>query len=81
MKKSENILKICNSLQTLGFPIASEKIQEAISIGNDDPLAIVSLALGSAAVTMKNTRFEKCLRISKVGNPVSLSDLYTYKVR
>lgn len=81
MKKSEIILKICNSLQMLGFSVASEKIQEAISNGNDDPLAIVSLALDSAAVAVKNTRYDKCLRISKLGTPVSLSDLYTYKVR
>lgn len=81
MKKSENIMKICNSLQMLGYSIASEKIQEALSNGNDDPLAVVSLALDSVAITAKNTRYDKCLRISKLGNPVSLSDLYTYKVR
>ena len=48
MKNTENILKICSSLQSLGLPIASEKIMEAISTGHDDPLAIVSLALDSA---------------------------------
>lgn len=81
MKNTENILKICSSLQSLGLPIAGEKIMEAISTGHDDPLVIVSLALDSAATTERNSRYEKCLRIAKLGNPVFLSDLYTYKVR
>ena len=81
MKSAENILKICSSLQSLGLPIASEKIMEALSNSHDDPLAIVTLALDLAATTESNIRYEKCLRIAKLGNPVFLSELYTYKVR
>ena len=76
-----NVMKICDSLQALGYTEASDKIQDAIANSRDDPLAIVSLALNNAAITAKNAKYEKCLRISKLENAVFLSDLLTYKVR
>jgi DNA replication protein DnaC len=44
-------------------------------------LAVVSLALSTIVTTEKNAAYEKCLRISKLGDPVFLHDLLTYKVR
>ena len=81
MRPSDTILKICSSLQSLGFEDASAKIQEAVQSSSDDPLSVVSLALKEAVLTEKNTKYEKCLRISKMGEPVDLDDLLPYKVR
>ena len=81
MGTHENVRKICEYLQALGFSSASERIQEAASQSFDDPLALVSLALDTAVTTEKNAKYEKCLRISKLGDPVFLRDLLTYKVR
>ena len=81
MRTDEKMAKICDSLKMLGCTNASEKIQEAAANGLDDPLSIVCLALSSTAVNVKNKKYEKCLRISKLGDPVFLSDLLNYKVR
>ena len=81
MGTHENVRKICESLQALGFSSASDRIQEAAAQSLDDPLALVSLALSTVVTTEKNTKYEKCLRLSKLGDPVFLRDLLTYKVR
>ena len=81
MGTHENVRKICEYLQALGFNSASERIQAAAAQSFDDPLALVSLALDIAVTTEKNAKYEKCLRISKLGDPVFLRDLLTYKVR
>lgn len=81
MQTSESVAKICDSLQALGYREASSKIQDAVANTHDDPLSIVCLALNTAVITAKNVKYEKCLRVSKLGDPVSLSDLLTYKVR
>ena len=81
MGTSENVLRICESLQLLGYPCASDKIHEAIMHSIDDPLAIVRLALDTAVTSERNTKYEKCLRISKLGDPVFFRDLLPYKVR
>lgn len=81
MRTPENVRKICDSLKALGYTDASDKIQEALLNGKDDPLAIVGLALDTVATTVRNASYEKCLRISKLGNPVFFCDLLTYAVR
>ena len=82
MRTSENnVMKICDSLKALGYNDACERILDAIKNGRDDPLSIVALALNTAAINVKNANYEKCLRISKIGDPVFLSDLLMYKVR
>ena len=81
MGTHENVRKICESLQALGFSSASDRIREAAGHSHDDPLALVSLALDTAVIADKNAKYEKCLRISKLGDPVFLRDLLTYKVR
>ena len=81
MGASENVLSICESLRALGYGVADNKIQEALAHSSDDPLAIVSLALKTAVTAERNAKYEKCLRISKLGDPVFLRDLFTYKVR
>lgn len=81
MGTHENVRKICESLQALGYGSAGDRIQEALSQSRDDPLALVSLALSAAVTTEKNAKYEKCLRISKLGDPVFLRDLLTYSVR
>ena len=81
MGTHENVRKICECLQALGFSSASERIQEAAVQSFDDPLALVSLALDTAVTAEKNAKYEKCLRRSKLGDPVFLRDLLTYKVR
>ena len=81
MGTHENVRKICESLQALGFLSASEKIQEAAAQSMDDPLALVSLALSATVTKEKNAKYEKCLRISKLGDPVFLRDLLKYSVR
>lgn len=81
MGTSENVLKICESLQALGYTCASDKIHEALMHSVDDPLAVVRLALDAAVTSERNTKYEKCLRISKLGDPVFFRDLLTYKVR
>ena len=80
MKAPSNVQKICESLKALGYTVASEQIHDALQQSFDDPLALVSLALDTAVTTQRNERYEKCLRISKVGDPIFLSDLLTYKV-
>ena len=57
----ENVCMICESLQALGFVSASDKIQEAVAQSMDDPLALVSLALGTTVTMEKNAKYEKCL--------------------
>lgn len=81
MGTSENVLSICKSLQTLGYDCASEKIHETLMHSLDDPLAVVSLALNVAVTSDKNAKYEGCLKRSKLGDPVFLRDLLTYKVR
>lgn len=81
MGAHENVRKICESLQALGYGPASDQIQEALIRSVDDPLALVSLALSTAVTTEKNAKYDKCLRISKLGDPIFLRDLLTYKVR
>jgi hypothetical protein len=81
MRTSESVKKICDSLKALGYGSASDSIQDAVTKSSDDPLSIVSLALDNAVTTARNTKYEKCLRISKLGDPVFLSDLLTYRVR
>ena len=81
MGTSENILSICKSLQTLGYNCASEKIHETLMHSLDNPLAVVSLALNVAVTADKNAKYENCLKRSKLGDPVFLRDLLTYKVR
>jgi len=81
MGTHENVRKICEYLEALGFSSASERIQEAAAQSFDDPLALVSLALDTAVTAEKNAKYEKCLRISRLGDPVFLRDLLTYKVR
>ena len=81
MGTHENVRRICESLQALGFSYASDRIREAAEQSMDDPLALVSLTLGTAVTTEKNAKYEKCLRISKLGDPIFLQDLLTYKVR
>ena len=81
MGTSENVFAICESLRALGYGVADSKIQEALAHSSDDPLAIVSLAHKTAVTAERNAKYEKCLRISKLGNPVFLRDLFTYKVR
>lgn len=81
MGTHENVRKSCESLHALGFLSASEKIQEAAAQSMDDPLALVSLALGATVTKEKNAKYEKCLRISKLGDPVFLRDLLKYSVR
>ena len=81
MKSDKNVQKICKSLKDLGYGTVSEKIQEALTGSSDDPLALISLALDTAATNEKNIKYEKCLRISKLGDPVFFQDLLVYKVR
>lgn len=81
MGTSENVFAIRESLRALGYGVADSKIQEALAHSSDDPLAIVNLALKTAVTAERNAKYEKCLRISKLGNPVFLRDLFTYKVR
>ena len=54
MRTDEKMTKIYDSLKILGCGNASEKIQDAIANGLDDPLSVVCLALGTAAVNVKN---------------------------
>ena len=49
MGTHENVRKICEYLQALGFSSASERIQEAVAQSFDDPLALVSLEVGGAS--------------------------------
>ena len=79
MRTDEKMVKICDALKVLGCSNASEKIQDAIANGLDDPLSVVCLALSSSAVTVKSKKYEKCLRISKLGDPIFLSDLLDRK--
>ena len=81
MRTDEKMSKICDYLKTLGCSNASEKIRDAVANGLDDPLSVVCIALNDAAVHAKNAKYDKCLRISKLGDPVFLSDLLNYKVR
>ena len=81
MGKSENILKICESLTTLGYAETGEKIRDALTHSQDDPLAAVGLALDTTVTILRNEKYKKCLKDSKLGDPVFLDDLYTYKVR
>lgn len=81
MGTSENVLKICESLQVLGYSCASERIHDALAHTVDDPVAVISLALGAAVTMEKNAKYEKCLKRSNLGDPVFLRDLLTYKVR
>ena len=81
MGTSESVRTICASLQILGYGPASDRIQEALAHSSDDPLAVISLALDTAVTTVRNTKYEKCLRISKLGDPVFIRDLLTYSVR
>ena len=81
MGTPENVLKICDSLRNLGYSDAGNKLCEALMHSSDDPLALVSLALNSVVTDEKNLKYEKCLRISKLGSPVFFSDLLNYKVR
>lgn len=81
MGTSESVRTICESLQVLGYGLASDRIQEALAHSHDDPLAVISLALDTAVTTVRNTKYEKCLRISKLGDPVFIRDLLTYSVR
>ena len=60
MGTHENMHKICECLQALGFNSASERIQEAASQSFDDPLALVSLALDTAVTTEKNANRNYC---------------------
>ena len=81
MGSSENVRKICESLQALGYKCASDKILDALMHSVDDPLTIVSLGLNTAVTAEINAKYENCLKRSKLGNPVFLRDLLTYKVR
>lgn len=81
MGTPENVLKICESLNALGYSCASEKIHEILMHSFDDPLAVVSLALSTAVTNEKNTKYTSCLKNSKIGEPVFLRDLLTYEVR
>lgn len=81
MGTSENVLSICESLRALGYDTADSKIQEALAHSSDDPLSVVSLALKTVVTAERNAKYEKCLRISKMGDPVFLSDILNYKVR
>ena len=81
MGTNENVRKICESLHALGYGTAGDRIQEALAQSQDDPLALVCLALGTAVTAEMNAKYEKCLRISKLGDPAFLRDLLTYKVR
>lgn len=81
MGTHENVRRICEALQALDISTASDMIREAAGHSLDDPLALVGLALDAAVTTKKNAKYEKCLRISKLGDPVFLRDLLTYKVR
>ena len=81
MGSNENVRAICESLQALGYSSESNRIQEAFTQSADDPLALVSLALNAIVTTENNAKYEKCLRISKLGDPVFLRDLLTYSVR
>ena len=51
MGTHENVRKICEYLQALGFSSVSERIREAAAQSFDDPLALVSLALDTAVTT------------------------------
>lgn len=77
----DNIKNICQSLKDLGYTEAGDKILEAINSSKDDPLAVVSLALDTVVTTERNAKYEKCLRISKIGDPVFYRDLLKYKAR
>jgi hypothetical protein len=81
MGTSENVLKICEYLKALGYSGASDKIHEVLLHSYDDPLAVVSLALNTAVTDEKNAKYKSCLKNSKIGDPVFLRDLLTYKVR
>lgn len=81
MGSKENMRAICESLRALGYSSASDRLQEAFTQNADDPLALVRLALNTIVTTESNTKYEKCLRISKLGDPVFLCDLLTYSVR
>ena len=81
MKASENVTKICESLQYLGHGDVSNKILEALWESTDDPLAVISLALDSAVTTTKNKIFKERFSKSKLGDPIYIKDLLNYKVR
>ena len=81
MKASENITKICESLQYLGHGDVSNKILEALRESTDDFLAVISLALDSAVTTTKNKIFKERFSKSKLGDPIYIKDLLNYKVR
>ena len=57
MGTHENVRKICEYLQALGFSSASESIREAAAQSFDDPLALVSLALDTAVTTPKVVKY------------------------
>ena len=56
METHENVRRICESLQALGFSDACDKIREAAGHSLDDPLALVSLALDTAVTIEKNAK-------------------------
>jgi DNA replication protein DnaC len=80
-KKPDRIGQICESLALLGISDAGAAIQEALTDSYDSPLAVIELALRSSAEHRQQEIFDTRLRISRLGNPVYLSELYTYKVR
>ncbi len=81
MSNSENMQKICTALKALGYISASDKILDAYKNSSDDPLALVKLALDTVVTDNRNAKYDKCLRISKLGDPVFFADLLTYEVR
>lgn len=81
LNSRENLRYISESLTQLGFPELGQTILDSARNTADDPLAAVRLALQHTATEKQAERFERCLRLSKMGEPVYLSNLLTYKVR
>lgn len=81
MNNSENMQQICSSLKTLGYISVSDKMLDAYKNGSDNPVALIRLALDTAVTDTRNAKYDKCLRLSKLGNPVFFQDLLTYDVR
>lgn len=79
--KNTKIESICGSLSELGYSEASDRIKTALLNSTDDPLSVLSVALDAAVSSERNAKYEKCLRISKLGDPVFFSDMLKYKVR
>ena len=63
------------------YPGIGKNVIDAVQESGDSPLSVLRLALTRTTEEKADEIYRKKLRNSKLGTPVFLSDLYTYKVR